>query len=112
MRPAPPGGTGVPGGSWLRWRVLGCEVPHTVNSDSELLAALGKYFRSTRPQIGKPIVVTLPVPGLENAERVARALALAEAKWFINRLARSGEGASTKWTFDMTARGAEAFDLD
>jgi len=83
-----------------------------VNSDSELLTTLGKHLRSLRPEVGKAVVIAAPVPGLADAAEIDRALVLAEAKWFVDRLVRSTAGAAPHWTFDLTTRGAEAFDLD
>lgn len=98
-------------GRQLRGRVLGAEVAFSVKSDSELLTTLGKHLRRLRPTAGKAVLVAAPVPDLAD-EEIDRALALAEAKWFIDRLVRSTASAAPHWTFDLTTRGAEAFDID
>ena len=84
----------------------------TVKSDTELLAALGQFLQRLGPKLDEAIVLTAPLPGLDDAEHVDRALVAAEEKWFVDRIVRARSKDGPKWTFDLTTRGAEAFHLD
>ena len=83
-----------------------------MKSDAELLTALGKCLRGLGPELDKAIVLEPPLPGFDAPEHVDRALVLAESKWFVDKIVRAKGKAGPKWTFDLTTRGAEAFDLD
>ena len=66
-------------------RVLGEEAPRTVKSDTELLAAFGRFLRNLGPAGHKAVVLQLPVPGLDDVDQVARVIAVAESKWLIEK---------------------------
>lgn len=80
--------------------------------DTQLLAAFGSYLRGLRPDLGKPLVVTPPVQGLDGAAEIDRVLQVAESKWLVDRLVRGGSPNAPTWTFELTTRGLEMFALD
>lgn len=79
--------------------------------DTDLLQSLGSYLKSL-PRSTKAIHLAMPTPGFGSAEEIGRAITAAEAKWFVENVIRGIGPRGQSWTFDLTTRGTEAFDLD
>ena len=86
-----------------------------MKSDKELLASLSRHLRNsgrTARRSFEAITLQAPLPEFDGPAEIGRAVELAEAKWFVDRVVRSEGTIGPKWTFDLTGRGAEALDLD
>jgi hypothetical protein len=82
-----------------------------MKADKDLLQSLASYLKS-RPRSTKAIHLAMPTPGFDTTEEIGQAIAAAEAKWFVENVTRGIGPRGQSWTFDLTTRGTEAFDLD
>ena len=82
-----------------------------MKTDTELLASLSAHLHKT-PGITKSVSLRLPIAGFDDADELRRVVEVAEAKWFLENIVRGAGPSGPAWTFDLTARGVEAFALD
>lgn len=82
-----------------------------MKTDIELLASLSAHLGQL-PKGTKAISLRLPIKGITDTAELQRVVAIAEAKWFLENLVQSTGPGGPVWTFDLTARGTEALQLD
>lgn len=80
-------------------------------TDLELMASLAAHLRPLR-EPRKSLTLRLPIPGLDDADELRRAVHVAEAKWYFENVTQTVGSDGASWTVDLTGRGAEALGLD